>query len=246
MPPSRFAGLRPLFSPLFIVCVLVLGASAVGLRPTLNALHSRYAKKPIALRRPLQALEPGALPSFRQAAPDPNNPLPLEDLGTDDAIALTLEQRNPILQTGPILLLVSYYSNPRDKVPHTPEVCYRQGGWIVEDITTTPLDVSHLALGLRTTELRVVFFKQSVGPRAAVAYLFVANGQFCWDREQVRWIICRPGDRYVYFSKVEVAVDYWDESERVAAVEVAKRLLREALAVLLADHFPRSADLRGE
>lgn len=245
MSPSRMS-LRALWSPAFVVCALLLASSAVGLRPALRSVERRFEKQTIALRRPLQELDLRRLHSFKPSTVRDEIWMSTAEMGTEDAIWLALEQRRPTGRPSEAFLLVSYYSDPHDKVPHTPEVCYRQGGWTVEDIVTVPLDVAHLGRAEQTVDLRVVLLKQATGPKLVVAYLFLVNGEFCHDREQVRWRIGRPGDRYIYFSKIEASVGYDVDSNRLAALETAKRLLQEGLAILVADHFPRDADLRGK
>ena len=91
---------------------------------------------------------------------------------------------------------------------------------------------------------RLVTLKQPVG-HTKLIYVFCANGEFCYDRERVRWIISRPGDRYIYFSKIEALAHYPPEGDPDAAVRRCKLLLSEALAVLVAEHYPRREQLKG-
>jgi len=87
---------------------------------------------------------------------------------------------------------------------------------------------------------------ETAGTHGLTGYLFCASGEFCCRRDQVRWIIGRPGDRYVYFSKIEAIIAYAHERDRPYALEVCQRLLSEALPVLVAEYFPDSADLKRE
>jgi hypothetical protein len=81
--------------------------------------------------------------------------------------------------------------------------------------------------------------------RAALLYVFYVNGQFCYDRQQVRWIMGRLGDPYIYFSKVEAfAVCPLATTDLTPAIEQCQRLLREALPVLVAEYYPDDRELR--
>ena len=81
--------------------------------------------------------------------------------------------------------------------------------------------------------------------RPALIYTFVCNGKFYPGREQVRLAIGLPGDRYSYFSKVEVSSACAPGEDFEDAVERCRKMLREALPILVSDHYPTKADLRG-
>jgi hypothetical protein len=72
----------------------------------------------------------------------------------------------------------------------------------------------------------------------------VAEGQFLYSRNQVRWQLARPGNTQTYFSKVEVAVGIDHDSDPGPAIATAKQLLSEALPVLLRDHFPENEQIQ--
>ena len=244
MPPANRSFGRSLLSPLFLICVVLVLGGAVGLRPLMRELASRYLKESIALRSPLEEFNVARLDSFQPALVTLAPPSSIKDVETDDVLWLNLESpatRNKNLHPG---LFVTYYSDPRDKVPHTPEVCYRQGGCTIESITTTTFEAAGLGPDHPPVEVRIVDMKTRER-RRVVLYLFWASGEPCWDREQVRWIIGRPGDRYVYFSKIEATTPYMLKSEKPQAIEMCRRLLKEALPVLVNEHFPATADLKG-
>jgi hypothetical protein len=83
------------------------------------------------------------------------------------------------------------------------------------------------------------------GWRQAVVYTFVCNGRFYADREQVRWAIGRPGDKYTYFAKVEVGSTAPPDGDFEATRRHCKAMLGEALAVLVDQHFPTREQVRG-
>ena len=147
-----------------------------------------------------------------------------------------------------------------DTLPHTPEVCYRQGGAVVNSVKTIPTDVpglgpDHASIDVRLLDITPIMINRGrAGTRERVAeewrqaliYTFVCNGEFYPGREQVRLAIGLPGDRYTYFSKVEVSSACPPGEDFQEAVERCKRFMSEALPVLVSDHYPTKEDLRGE
>ncbi len=233
---------RALPSPLFLICAVLIAAAAVGLRPGMAALAAHYVKESIDLRRPLAELRPAALPSFRPASHRDPPSLPSDDIGTEDAVYLPIEGRRSAGTELEPSLFVTYYSDPDDQVPHTPDVCYRQGGYIVNRMTTETIDVSGLGPEHAAITASIIDFVHKER-RRVVIYMFCACGDFCHSREQVRWVCARLRYRYVYFSKIEALVTYYAEEDADAAAEMARQLLREALPVLVAEHYPRTEDL---
>ncbi|GJM24512.1 MAG: hypothetical protein DHS20C16_09270 [Phycisphaerae bacterium] len=139
-----------------------------------------------------------------------------------------------------IWFFVSYYSNPRDKVPHTPEVCYRQGGAIINSSSTILISIPNLNSGAEEIEARVLNLEQD-GHRGVLTYFFCANGEFYTDREQVRWSMGNLSSHYAFFAKIEVVV--WLDDDSSAGLPVCRKLLTEALPVLVGEHFPSADDL---
>jgi len=167
----------------------------------------------------------------------------MPDVGTTEAALLHLREKDQQNKNDHSFLLVTYYSDPDDKVPHTPEVCYRQAGATVRELSTLTLDTPELAPDHPRIQIRLV--EMAADPwRIMIAYVFIANGKFCHTRERVRWVNGLPGDRYVYFSKIEASTFFpaaGDTAERTARTI---RLLREAIPPLLERHFPRPESLR--
>jgi hypothetical protein len=229
--------------PAFLCCSLALLGTGIALRPAMNRLADHYRKESVPLRRPLQRFDVTKLPSF-ELVPDAAGPKAgVDALGTDQFCFLTLREKGCRDSADRAILFVSYYSDPEDRVPHTPEVCYRQTDTTVATLTTVTIETPALAPEYPRVEAR---FLDLVQPSAsgALIYLFYANGRFCYDREQVRWIVNKPGDRYIYFSKIEVAVARDGTLDAEAATDRCKKLLREALPVLIADHYPDKTALK--
>ena len=239
---------RSLFSPVFILSVLVLLAAAFGLDPAVDVLIDYYSKEAIGLRKSLDDFDVTAMPSFR-LVPRRAGFAPVadgEDLGTDDWLNLVFEEKNgqqPPDEKSNVLLFVTYYSDPRDQVAHTPEICYRQAGASVEGITTISVETPGLAPETCEVPARRLEIEQN-GHKLILVYFFCCNGKFYHDREQLRVAIGWPGDKYIYFSKVE-AVTHWPPGvSRTEAMERCQRILGEALPILVNEHFPRNEDLR--
>ncbi len=206
----------------------------------MKSLASHFAKESIALRQPLTEFDFSTLKSFRPSPNQSRPDFPLEALGTKQYLWKDMKMETPEPGVRNIWFFVSYYSNPRDKVPHTPEVCYRQAGAIINSSETMQLTIPDLNLDDEGIEARVLDLNQD-GQRGVLAYFFCVNGKFCTDREQVRWSMSDLSSHYVYFAKIEVVV--WLEDDSNAGPPTCRKLLTEALPVLVGEHFPSAADL---
>ena len=235
---------RSFWSPLFITCATVLLAAAIGLRPALAALIDHYSKEPIDLRQPLSEFDVRQLPSFRYLPADESVLIvgDTEALGTEDWIHYTFRSRTAE-SDWPVVLFVTYYSDPRDSIPHTPEVCYRQGGAVVNSIETVRVETPGLAPEYPSIEARLLEIDQGKY-RTTVLYVICCNGKIVSGRERARWEIMMPGDTHVYFSKVETVAHRPAGEDRRKYVERCKQLLSEALPILVNDHFPLTQDVK--
>ncbi|MHC5113654.1 MAG: exosortase-associated EpsI family protein [Planctomycetota bacterium] len=229
---------RRFFSPVFLVCALVLLVAAVGLHPALGALVSYYSKLPIELRQSLDDFDHYKLSEYRRL---PDNPqfeqlFENQDLGTDDWLGIWFRARGEDPSATPMMLFVTYYSDPHDTIPHTPEVCYRQSGSVING--TEAITVPTPGLGPDLPEVDALLVDIDGGPRhLAVVYVIVVNGAMYNGRERARIALGIPGDKHTYFSKVEVAVPCGDASFEDTVARAVK-LLGDSLPVLMDDHFP--------
>lgn len=231
---------KSLLSAGFLFSAAVLGVAAVGLRPGVEALSKHYAKEPIPVRKPLSEFDALRLPSF--AAGWIREDIPPEEIETDEFAIIRLTRRQ--IAEGPkeVVLFVTYYSDPKSKVPHTPDVCYRQGGAILKEMKNIAIDIPAIARG-REVKARLLLFQQQTYNQAVI-FCFYADGRFRHSREQVRWLIGKPGNRHVYFSKIETVANYPKDASPDSAIELCKTLFREAVPVLISEHFPTVEQLR--
>ncbi|HSW45530.1 MAG TPA: exosortase-associated EpsI family protein [Phycisphaerae bacterium] len=234
---------HPVLSLPFLLCAILLAGTALGLRPGIMALAARMQKESIPLRKPLDRFDKSKLASFEWYQ-DPDSRKPdLKATGTEHVFFEKFMPTDPALGKDPVTLFVTYYSDPGDKVPHTPEVCYRQGPTTIERLSTITMETPELGPKNPQIEVRLLTLRQPAAS-GVILYLFYINGQPCHDREQVRWTIYKPGDRYVYFSKIEAVTAIPHDADPTPAIERCKRMLREALPVLISEHYPDDAQLR--
>lgn len=235
---------RSLSSTRFVISALVLIVSAIGLRPGMQALGKHYQKQSIAIRKPLKQFDASRLPSFRTGWRYRWLPVPVKDLGTDEYAYIGLTRKR--YSAGPQYadIVVSYYNDPRDKVPHTPDVCYRQAGAVVEKTAAIMLQMPELAPEHPEIPAQLLIFNWGTY-KEIVIYFFYAEGKFKRTREQVRWVLAKPGNRYTYFAKIETGVHYPLGSDPAEPIEMCKQLARQVVPPLLADHFPKTAELKG-
>jgi len=233
---------RGLVSPVFVLSAMIAIAAALGLRPAVTALADYYRKEPIDLRRSLKDFDVSALPSFNRIPDVPAVSAPFEAIGTDEYTVLFLQEKGSVDPGRKEALFITYYSDPDDRVPHTPEVCWRQGNTIVKDVSTITLDTPELAPEHPRVPVRLLRMEQ---PRDHVVllYVFCANGRFYDNREQVRLAAAWPGPRHVYFSKIEAVAYYPAKADPAPSLARCKKLLREALPVLMQQYYPAKEDL---
>lgn len=239
LSPSADGGIRgrALLSPVFLIAAGVFVVAGFGLEPVLQRLEARYRKEPIAIRRPLAQLDAARLPSFIPTHRPPKFSGVLRDVGTDEILLKNFEFRQGQGPGRDVILFVTYYADPNDKVPHTPEVCYRQSDTIIEQFTTTTLEVPALASQHPQIQAHMLIMRQPKST-AAIVYLFAVSGEFKYDREQVRWVLGRPGLKRGYFSKIEAISPFAVGEDPSQAIERSRRMLQEALPVLVEDHYP--------
>jgi len=241
------------FSPPFIISVLILGITAVALPWANREMKVVLSKEPAPLRRPLTTLDKSRLGSyvFRSKV---DLEAPVEDaLGANEYIFWILEDTEyPDDSPDPrrvASLAVTYYTGQPDAVPHTPDACLVGAGYTIEHADYQTLAVPTLP-GSPEVPVRVITsIRSGIFDRdeMTVVYTFYCNGQFAAARNNVRRIISDPRDRHAYYSKVEVTFG-WENAlprypARQDAVQATEKLLRHVLPLLVAEHWPDMAKL---
>ncbi len=235
---------RSIFCGKFLLSVFVIGIAAAGLRPGMHYLAEYYSKETIAVNRLLKEFDISCLPSYRQGWIKMDLPMK-EDIETDEYILIQLHREDTIKIPSDIVLLVTYYSDPSSKVPHTPDVCYRQSGAIVEQMESIEIDVPNLPSGEKQVEARQLKLKMpDTGNQGVVIFSFCAEGLLRCTREQTRLVLGKPGNKYTYFAKVEVVAFCLPDADPSSTIAECKRLYSEVMPVLLSEYFPKMEQLK--
>lgn len=259
-----FRGLRDAFrQPAFVACVVVLAGSAIGLQWAVSALGVRFRKLPIALRQPLANLETDLArrTRYRVRHKERLSAEAIGTLGTDQYIYWGVEDtsRRPDDPLKYLVLMITYYTGDPDQVPHVPDVCMTAQGYRVEEQSDDTVKLRAADGSVESVPLQALRFAKSTlmtEERPTVLYTFHANGDFWGSRTGVRLALGDPRSTHAYFSKVEVKIDLVRRTlssspsapsgpTPEATVQASKALLRKVLPFLVADYWPREAELQG-
>jgi Protein of unknown function (DUF3485) len=249
MPPKSEPSSGTLFTTPFVISVLLLGVTALGLAPVTQRLQAALTKEAIALREPLSKLDKGGLGPYRFLAAHTLDDNIVASLGTDQYIDWILEDTTYAGKdrTNPLRfarLFVTYYTGQPDAVPHTPDVCMVGAGYTMDDANNITINVPGLADSPVVPVRALTFVKSGVfdADRMTVVYTFHTNGQFAETREGVRQAVNRPSDHHAYYSKVEVVFGSSDSRppypSREDAIKATEKLLGYALPMLVERHWP--------
>ncbi|MCF7974539.1 MAG: EpsI family protein [Phycisphaerae bacterium] len=235
--------------PAFVLCVLVLAVSGLGMSAVKDSLGGYLTKTPWLLKRSLDEMDANALAPFdviaRQKIQDKET---VASLGTEEYIQWVLEDAHDALGTGRVMVFVTYYRLP-DRVPHVPEECYMGGGF--QRLATEALI---LDLGDTRLETRYLVFGGAQGPvgqgdaKVPVVYFFSVNGRFAADRDEARMLLNKNlFGRSSYFSKVELVFNQQAAPvTRDQVIHTSQRVLQRLLPVLEQDHWPAVASEEAE
>jgi len=234
--------IRSFISGRFLLSVFVLVLAGIGLRPTMNALAEHYRKESIAIRRPLKEFDASRLPFLR----DGWGILPIDvtdDIETDEYFFAHLLK--PVINKEKKgQLFITYYSDPGSKVPHTPDVCGRQAGAVVKDISILTIDTPQLPPKYPKIKVCSVIMQHANEPERVTIFCFYVEGEFTASRNKARLILGKPGNRYTFFSKIE-SIAFFEKNEGPAeAIEMCKKLITESLVILLEEYFPTREQIK--
>ena len=237
--------LRIFKSKAYLSCVLFLLVCALGLQAGVKMLGVYLTKKPIELQMSLDDLDDSKFYSYKVIDKSRiENPEVEAALGTEEYIKWLFEdEREP--DDSPfkkILVFVTYYTGDEYTVPHTPEVCGAGGGALPQIKDIMPITVSNVGAPDNEIDVKMLdlISPQNTVYIQKVAYFFSANGDYLYDRNQVRLRMNALKDKYAYFAKIEFSVfgkaeDLTDE----AMLKKVERLSRRLLPELVKNHFPK-------
>ncbi|MFC1676767.1 hypothetical protein ACFL3G_06860 [Planctomycetota bacterium] len=238
---------RSILSAKFLLAVVIIVIAAAALRPGMIFLSAYYAKEAIDIQRPLSEFDMTRLPSF-QGDWEYVFTTSKDDIETDEYARIHLGRKGAV-EDERAWLFVTYYSDPNSKIPHTPEVCYRQKGSIIKKLSTILIDTPLLAPKQPQVKAKLLIMEDS-GLVIVLIYCFSVEAQIEDSREQARWIVGKPGNRYTYFSKVETSVYYSkgdassSDDKLTKSVEMCKKLFQEVFPILVKEYFPTSEQVR--
>jgi len=243
MNRNIFSGGRALFSVPFIASLVILAAAAAGLKPAMHALAKEYRKETIPIRKPLADFDMSRLPGFARDWTFKHQKT-VDDIETDEYAIIRLKCMDGGPGPSRAIFFVTYYSKQGDKVPHTPDVCYRQAGAVIKKMTTVMIDTPSLGPEYKQIPVNLLLFEMPNGTNQAVIFFFCVEGQFRQTREQVRWLLNKPGNRFMYFSKIEASTNYPLNSNPTPAIELCKKILSEATVILATEYYPSRAQIK--
>ncbi len=240
---------RLLFPPSFVVCALILMATAVGDGLLVDLLTVVVEKEPLHLRSDLSDLDLDALGPYRFVRASPISADTEKALGAGDYIFWILEDTSISSMKDPrrfAELAITYYTGKADQRPHTPDICLPANGYDPKmPHETRQIYVSTLPPDEADIPVRVLtFVKSSVfsGDEPSVVYTFHCNGEFVVDKIKLMRMLRGRHNRHEYYCKVEVS--FSDRMEpiqfagREETVEAAGKLFEHLLPLLLDRHFP--------
>lgn len=233
----------------FLLCVTVLAVAALGRATLVQRLRWVTKKEPIPLRKPLGSLDKERLGDYRFIRANKLSAAVEDSLGTDQYIDWILVDRSVGLKTDPrrhVRLSVTYYTGGPNLAPHTPDVCLKASGYEPKQgHEDRAISVSTLGEASREVPVRVcTFLKTAIfdNDDPTVIYTFHANGGFTSSSTGVRRRTHNIGDRYAYFSKVEVSFGsprcQPRNLGREESIEAAAKLFSTVLPILVDEHWP--------
>ena len=248
---------RLLRQPAFLICVVILGVCALGLRVAAEYMQWSFRKLPVPLRKPLNEMDVARLGSY-QLINAQKIPREIEqELGTTEYIQWTL--RDTSMQRGQpgavVSLFITYYTGSPDKVPHVPDWCYVGSGGQIDSRENTTIRVPSLdgdalhdspddLLPVRMLEITIP--RNDKKERLWVVYFFAVNGDFRCTRNEVRVRQNRLSDRYAYFCKVEMSLSQSAKLGPDGTLTTVEKLAETLLPILLEEHWPDWEELQGQ
>ncbi|MFH1419948.1 MAG: hypothetical protein ABII12_16870 [Planctomycetota bacterium] len=247
----------------YLLALVTLAASALGMQVAKSRGSFQLIKKPLPLRKALVDMDRDSLLPYEVASARRLPPEVVGELGTEEYLDWGL--RVPEGRVGPprMTLSVTYYTGVQDQVPHVPEECLHQASYTQRDSHVREVELKELkrldqAVKERNERLKelgkkpegpetpIKFHELSFNPPRGtgnvqyVYYTICVNGDYYADRQRVRFRLADFSEAYLYYSKVEVSFRVGREKNLPAVSKQAYELLDMALAELVRSHYPLS------
>lgn len=227
---------RVFSSKAFTACVVFMLACVVGLQAAVKVLGVYLTKKPIPLQQSLDELDDSLFWPYSVIDKSRIENEEVEAaLGTDEYIKWLFEdEREPA--NSPfrrILMFITFYTGDEYTVPHTPEVCGAGSGSIPKVTDVLPIKVYNVNAPENSIKVKLLELTDPGRPGmlTKVAYFFSANGDYLYDRNQVRLRMNSLKDKYAYFAKIEFTAwgsgEISDEDMRIHVEKLSRLVLPE-------------------
>ncbi|QOJ15028.1 MAG: hypothetical protein HRU75_10390 [Planctomycetia bacterium] len=250
---------KPLYgSARLVACLGVLVASAVALIAASRVFEGLLHKRPVALLRPIPAMDAHRLEPRYTLHPIPApllNEETLETLGTREyllwrVVDVTRDRSDPAAVAH---LFITYYTGKPDQVPHVPDECYFAAGSQLVRAEAHSIPVPGVRADGNKVPVRATVWQMPPRSRfpslsdgegarnRTVLYFFHCNGAYMTTRNEVRLAQAGIRQRYAYYMKIEVNfTDYTFTRNATSeeSVEALPPLLERVMGTLLEEHLP--------
>lgn len=224
-----------------ILSALLLVFTATMLRGTIAKLSDYFTKQTVPARKPLKTFV-DSVESIEKNFQWKDQAV-TQEIETDDCFLIKFESQDQSVAKHGGYIHAAYYSQPGSKVPHTPDVCYRQAGSIIKEIQKIPINLSPVANNPETIDVTLVRLEQKEA-EMVILFCFIAEGQIANSRTKVRLITSKPGNSRTYFCKVEASCSYPKGSAPKPYIETAGTLMERLVPKLLDEYLPTEEMLK--
>jgi hypothetical protein len=236
----------------FIICVIILAASAAGKKALINRLQIYLNKESIDLTIPFDDLDENKLGRYKVIRKSKiENQDIVDELGTTDYLIWELEDTavDEDDDARYCSLFITYYTGINDRIPHVPEECYFGSGNRVKEIIDNNLEITFDDQNSKLDYRQLIFASKAKdvwgsGVEFSVCYILKVNGKYAGNRTAARNIMASNlFGKYSYFSKVEWRFHgKFNIPDEQKVSQASKHLLEAILPVLEDDHWPDISD----
>ncbi len=219
---------------LFAAAIVVLAASAVGVK----FFDLVVLKKPLPINTPLRDMNRAAFSPWKILSSSRLKPELVQELGTEEYLNWAL--KNPHIgknRGNKVSLSVTYYTDVQDQIPHVPEECQYQAGRTPAGADAFEMHLPDLVRSIPAKRL-AFFARGESAKKNFVYYTLRVNDEFCSDRQKARWLMGSRSDTHLYYSKIEIAFDKFDDDDIPDMDASARDLFDKVILELEKEHWP--------